>query len=149
LLIEQKNYSHIPTYVFKADAALEAATATGSNGNDKGNMSAPAPVPVPAPIAPKKSAEREKVQSKLDLATAISQLGQGQYEKAANSFLNLGPPSQLGDWIGKVRSCRSSAIPFIHPFYGCGCIRLSRLGTLRSTERSVLWQASPAQRSKR
>jgi COP9 signalosome complex subunit 1 len=51
----------------------------------------------------KKSSERESVQSKLDLATALSHLGQAHYQKAAYYFLRLGPARELGDWIGKVR----------------------------------------------
>jgi COP9 signalosome complex subunit 1 len=53
----------------------------------------------------KKSAERDHVQSKLDLAGALSHLGQGNYEKAAHAFLKIGPAKELGDWIGKVRPC--------------------------------------------
>ncbi|KAF8240594.1 hypothetical protein L208DRAFT_1449465 [Tricholoma matsutake] len=96
LLIEQRNYSHLVTYVFKADAALDAASATapatnsslpaGSSGNNN----------------KKKSSERESVQSKLDLATALSHLGQANYQKAAYFFLRLGPARELGDWVGKV-----------------------------------------------
>ena len=48
--------------------------------------------------------EREKVQSKLDLATALSQLGQGAYEKAAASFVRIGSIRSLGDWAQKVRA---------------------------------------------
>jgi len=50
----------------------------------------------------KKSIERDNVQSKLDLATALSFLASASYEKAAISFLKIGPPKDLGDWIGKV-----------------------------------------------
>jgi COP9 signalosome complex subunit 1 len=83
--------------VFKADAALDAATAVanGSNSNQHAASNS------------KKLPERTKWQSKLDLATALSQLGQGNYDKAANSFLNLGSLSDLGDWIGKVWLLRS------------------------------------------
>ena len=42
------------------------------------------------------------MQSKLDLATALSHLSSANYEKAALSFLKVGPPKDLGDWIGKV-----------------------------------------------
>ena len=55
-----------------------------------------------ATTAKKKSAERDNVQSKLDLATALSHLASTSYEKAAISFLKIGPPKDLGDWIGKV-----------------------------------------------
>ena len=55
-----------------------------------------------ATTSKKKSAERDNVQSKLDLATALSHLASASYEKAAISFLKIGPPKDLGDWIGKV-----------------------------------------------
>ena len=42
------------------------------------------------------------MQSKLDLATALAYLAAASYEKAAISFLKIGPPKDLGDWIGKV-----------------------------------------------
>jgi COP9 signalosome complex subunit 1 len=100
LLIDQRNYSHLTTYVFKADAALDAAKA------------AAAPPPAPAGVTAagaaqqkKKAAaggEREDVQAKLSLATALSHLGQGHYEKAASSFLTVGSPTHLGEWLGKV-----------------------------------------------
>lgn len=48
------------------------------------------------------SAEREKVQTKLDVATGLAHLGQASYEKAAATFLKLGPPKGLEDWNGKV-----------------------------------------------
>ena len=51
---------------------------------------------------PATSAEREKVQTKLELATALSYLGQASYEKAATAFVNIGSPKGLGDWNGKV-----------------------------------------------
>ncbi|KAJ8472377.1 hypothetical protein ONZ45_g16676 [Pleurotus djamor] len=92
LLILQRNYSHISTYVFKADAALDAATAgqqSGGSGSGSGS-------------GKKVSEERARVQSKLDFATALSNLGQSNYEKAAYYFLRLGPASQLGDWAGKL-----------------------------------------------
>ena len=104
LLIDQRNYSHLTTYVFKADAALDAAKAAA----------APPPVAgvTAAGAAQQKKkvagADREDVQAKLSFATALSHLGQTNYEKAANSFLNVGPPSNLGDWIGKVCYSRSS-----------------------------------------
>lgn len=43
------------------------------------------------------------MQSRLELANALSHLGQGSYEKAAQSFLRVGAAKELGDWIGKVR----------------------------------------------
>ncbi|KAF8953325.1 26S proteasome, regulatory subunit Rpn7, partial [Flammula alnicola] len=100
LLIEQRNYSHLTTYVFKADAALDAATAANT-APAPGSTGAPAPT-ASAAGSKKKSAERDNVQAKLDLATALSHLGQGTYEKAALCFLKIGPAKDLGDWVGKL-----------------------------------------------
>jgi COP9 signalosome complex subunit 1 len=97
LLIEHRNYAHLNTYVFKADAALDAATAGATA----------APALTAAATTKKKSAERDNVQSKLDLATALSHLSSASYEKAAISFLKIGPPKDLGDWIGKVSFSRT------------------------------------------
>lgn len=93
LLILQGNYSHISTYVFKADTALDAAS------NAASATTTPV-VPGGGPV--KKSQERAKWQTKLDFASALSHLGQGNYEKAANLFLKLGSVKELGDWVGKV-----------------------------------------------
>jgi len=107
-MIEQRNYSHLTTYVFKADAALDsAASAAASSSNNGGDL---AMATTAAGAAKKKgtlgsgsSAERDTYQSKLDLASALSYLGQANYEKAAQCFLKLGPAKDLGDWVGKVR----------------------------------------------
>ncbi|KIJ64919.1 hypothetical protein HYDPIDRAFT_89529 [Hydnomerulius pinastri MD-312] len=116
LVIEQRNYAHIPSYIYKAEGALDtaAALATGAAGSNPG-----APV---QPVSKKPSAEREQVQSKLDFALALSYLGQGNYGKAASSFLRLGPAEQLGDWVGKLVAPGDIAI------YGtlCALASLSR-----------------------
>ncbi|KAJ7151400.1 26S proteasome subunit RPN7-domain-containing protein [Mycena crocata] len=102
LLIEQRNYSHLPTYVFKADAALDAASAAAANTAKEGD---PATAPAAAPLLNKRKAiseDRERVQSKLDFATALSSLASGNYQKAAYSFLKLGPAKDLGEWMGRL-----------------------------------------------
>ncbi|KAJ7507157.1 26S proteasome subunit RPN7-domain-containing protein [Mycena galericulata] len=100
LLIEQRNYSHLPTYVFKADAALDAAQAAAANAKEGEGAASTA-----APLLNKKKAvseDRERVQSKLDFATALSSLASGNYQKAAHSFLKLGPAKDFGDWMGRL-----------------------------------------------
>ncbi|KAF8578837.1 hypothetical protein K439DRAFT_443986 [Ramaria rubella] len=82
LLIEQRNYAHIGTYVFKAEAALEATGAKNDQAS-KANI-----------------ANRDGVQTKLELATALGHFGQSSYDKAAYAFLKLGPARHLGDWAG-------------------------------------------------
>ncbi|KAJ7436393.1 hypothetical protein B0H11DRAFT_2364691 [Mycena galericulata] len=96
LLIEQRNYSHLPTYTFKADAA-QAAVANAKEGEGAASTA--------APLLNKKKAvseDRERVQSKLDFATALSSLASGNYQRAAHSFLKLGPAKDFGDWMGRL-----------------------------------------------
>ncbi|KAH0578571.1 hypothetical protein H2248_003718 [Termitomyces sp. 'cryptogamus'] len=121
LLLEQRHYSHISTYVFKAEAALEAAQNSSNTGNGGNGDSTGVPTPSVTTGKKKSSLERQQVQSKLELATALSHLGQASYEKAAQSFLRIGPAKELGDWIGTVVSpgdiavygtlCALSALP--------------------------------------
>lgn len=95
LVIEQRNYAHISSYIFKAEGALDAASAAAASNTASGsggNFTAP---------THKKSAERDQVQPKLNFAMALSHLGQANYEKAANFLLKVGPSDSLGDWIGK------------------------------------------------
>lgn len=104
LLIEHRNYAHMSTYVFKADAALDAA-----NSVRVGPASGPtAPANAASAIKDKAAAEREKVQSKLDVSIALSYLGQGSYEKAAQAFLKVGPVKALDDWVGTVSKRHTS-----------------------------------------
>ncbi|KAF9452084.1 PCI-domain-containing protein [Macrolepiota fuliginosa MF-IS2] len=127
LLIEQRNYSHLSTYVFKAEAALDA-TAASAAGNGGASATAPASGAGPStsgtgPNAKKRApTEKEIVQSKLDLASALSHLGQGNHEKAAQSFLRIGGARELGDWVGKLVTQSDIAI------YGtlCGLASMSR-----------------------
>lgn len=116
-MIEQRNYAHISSYVFKAEGALDTASAAAASNATAGSNSAAQP--------PKKSAERDQVQSKLDFAMALFHLGQANYEKAAQLFLKIGPPDSLGDWIGKVGK-------ILYPDNYCLCsLSLSLLVTLR------------------
>ncbi|GBE83515.1 G protein pathway suppressor 1 [Sparassis latifolia] len=99
LLIEYRNYAHISTYAYKADTALEAtANMVRANSNSAG---ATAPASQPS-VKERVTAEREKVQTKLDVAMALSHLGQGNYEKAAGAFVKIGPIKGLGDWTGRI-----------------------------------------------
>lgn len=98
LLIEQGNYPHLTTYVIKADSTLEVAAQNASASSSSGTAAA-------SQLHKKatQSEERTKVQMKLDVATALSHLGQSNYKKAAQTFLKVGPPKGLEDWEGKVR----------------------------------------------
>lgn len=113
LLVEQRNYAHIPTYTFKAESALDATTSTrpvhpaGASGSGTaGGKEGGAPPPRPPQLSDKEkermNAEKERVQTKLDVATALSHLGQGSFDKAATTFVKLGPVKCLEDWGEKV-----------------------------------------------
>ncbi|XP_006455086.1 hypothetical protein AGABI2DRAFT_209370 [Agaricus bisporus var. bisporus H97] len=128
LLIEQRNYSHLSTYVFKAEAALDSTTAaTGTNGGSAGITAASTAGPSASAgnntnAKRKGPTEKEIVQTRLEFATALSHLGQGHYEQAALAFLRIGPAKELGDWIGKLVTPSDIAI------YGtlCGLASMSR-----------------------
>ncbi|KAJ3982946.1 26S proteasome subunit RPN7-domain-containing protein [Lentinula detonsa] len=122
LLIEQRNYSHLPTYVFKAEAALEAVASSAANAAKADNTSGAGSSRKTSAMSP----DREILQSKLDFATALGQLAQSNYERAAYHFLRLssgtGGQGGLGDWFGKLVSPGDIAI------YGsvCALASLSR-----------------------
>jgi COP9 signalosome complex subunit 1 len=80
--LEEGNYAHVSTYVFKAEAALDAA---GSSGDKK--KAGPDPV-------------KDKIQAKLDLAMAVSLLGQANYDNASWAFMKVG--KNLDGWERKV-----------------------------------------------
>lgn len=91
LLVEQLNYAQIYSYVFKAESALESAAAGGAAG----------PAGTGAPSGPGKTdVEYERAKSKLQLASGIAQLGQGNFQKAAWTFLKL--EKNIDDWLGTV-----------------------------------------------
>ncbi|KAK0447207.1 26S proteasome subunit RPN7-domain-containing protein [Armillaria borealis] len=108
---------HVLDMCLSAEAALDAATAAASASANKD-----APTPMVSTGAKKSSPERDRVQSKLDLATALSYLGQDNYEKASYNLLRLGSTKDLGEWIGRLVSPSDIAI------YGtiCAMASLSR-----------------------
>jgi len=87
-MIEQSNYSHLTMYVFKADAALDSATASSSNNGSNLAMATTATgaLKKKGTLGSGSSAERDTYQSKLDLVSALSYLGQVNYEKAVQCF---------------------------------------------------------------
>jgi COP9 signalosome complex subunit 1 len=80
------------------------STAAGVAARKPGGSSAPATTAAAASTSSSSMGEsaREKVQAKLDLASALAYLGQGSYEKAARAFLKIKSIRALDDWAGKV-----------------------------------------------
>ncbi|KAF8624719.1 hypothetical protein AX17_007050 [Amanita inopinata Kibby_2008] len=123
LMIEHRNFSNLTTYLFKAEATLEASMAgngPASSGNATGSGASNSALQA-------RKREKEQIQTKLDLATAFSHLIQTNYEKVALYMFRLGPPKDLGDWIGKLITPGDIAI------YGalCALAGMSR-GTLKT-----------------
>lgn len=152
LAVEQRNYAHIPSYVYKAEGALESLTIGGAVASAAAPSSASTSQVAPqgstmamgtgfgsaiggggfGPSSSgggsgqasqgRKPTDRDQIQTKLEFVLALSHLGTGAYDKAATAFLKLGPPEQLGDWIGKLVAPSDIAI------YGtlCALSSLSR-----------------------
>ncbi|KAG8922261.1 hypothetical protein FRC01_014268 [Tulasnella sp. 417] len=104
ILLEQQNYAHLSTYIYKAETALDASQPAK---NSKAGGAAASP-------------ERTKIQAKLEFASAMAEMGAGRYDKAAYAFLKM--KNDLGDWNGKVVTPSDIAI------YGtlCALASLSR-----------------------
>ena len=106
LLIENRSYAHIPTYVFKAEPALDASTNILRSSALSSVQSAATPHAAATAAQANKSrvaSERQKTQTKLEVATGISHLGLGAFDKAAGAFLRAGSATSLGPWAHKVR----------------------------------------------
>jgi len=78
--------------------------------------------PTGGPTTKKKSTEIVNVQSKLDMATALSHLASTSHERAAISFLKIGPPKDLGEWIGKVGFSSYKIALLKYYFLACGTV---------------------------
>ena len=92
ILLEQQNYAHLSTYIYKAETALDASQpATTGPGGRKATGGAAATAPSP---------DRLRISTKLEFASAMSEMGAGRYDKAAYAFLKM--KRDLGDWNGKV-----------------------------------------------
>ncbi|EKM56660.1 uncharacterized protein PHACADRAFT_253909 [Phanerochaete carnosa HHB-10118-sp] len=105
LLIEQRNYTHIPTYVFKAEPALDASTNALRSSTHISASSAATPHAAATAAQASRDrlmSERQKTQTKLEVATGISHLGLASYEKAASAFVRVGSAASLGAWATKV-----------------------------------------------
>ncbi|KAI0299370.1 G protein pathway suppressor 1 [Multifurca ochricompacta] len=96
LLLEQRSFSHIPTYVFKAESALDSIIASGQSTTSLGiGLGA---------TGPKKADQHHTVEAKLALCTALSHLSTGNYAKAAQDLLQPMSAASLAPWTGTIVS---------------------------------------------
>ncbi|KAH9974350.1 G protein pathway suppressor 1 [Lactifluus volemus] len=92
LLLEQRTFSHVPTYVFKAESALDGVISSGHGSSGLGVSGS------------KKVDQHQTVEAKLALCTALSHLSNGNYAKAAQDFLQPMSATALAPWAGSIIS---------------------------------------------
>ena len=121
---------HISTYVFKAESTLDAsANALRSMSFASASLRSAATPHAGATAAQANKErlmnERQKIQTKLEVATGTRRLGHGAYEKAASAFLRAGSSSNLGVWSSKVNNALTTyAIDYNYSANAClhsGC----------------------------
>jgi COP9 signalosome complex subunit 1 len=100
LLLEHCDYSHIGTYIFKAEAAFAPPEGSKETGKKSSIVHPPGSAAAAAAASAAANPEREKAQAKIDCANGIAFMAQGHYEKAAFSFSKLN--RSLDDWLGPV-----------------------------------------------
>ncbi|KAI9513524.1 26S proteasome subunit RPN7-domain-containing protein [Russula earlei] len=102
LLLEQRSFSHIPTYVFKAESALDSVGTSGHSSTSLGIGQSGA--------AAKKIDLHQAVEAKLALCSALSHLANGNYAKATHGFLHPMSVLTLTPWAGTIVSVGDIAV---------------------------------------
>jgi len=101
LLLEQRSFSHLSTYVFKAESALDGiGTSAHSTSLGVGTSGAGA----------KKIDLHQAVEAKLALCGALSHLTNGNYAKATHDFLQPMSAALLAPWAGTIVSVGDIAV---------------------------------------
>jgi COP9 signalosome complex subunit 1 len=101
LLLEQRSFSHLSTYVFKAESALDGiGTSVHSTSLGVGTSGAGA----------KKIDLHQAVEAKLALCGALSHLTNGNYAKATHDFLQPMSAALLAPWTGTIVSVGDIAV---------------------------------------
>ena len=102
LLLEQRSFSHLSTYVFKAESALDGIGTSVHSSTTLGVGSSGA--------GAKKIDLHQAVESKLALCTALSHLANGNYTKATHDFLQPMSAALLAPWTGTIVSVGDIAV---------------------------------------
>lgn len=97
--IHLHSYLQIPPYIVKAEAALERPQSALLAGNPSIPLSA-AQARAREEEATRVEEERKITNTRLQVARALSSLGQGLYEQAARQFLQV--KGELGEWAKTV-----------------------------------------------
>lgn len=102
LLLEQRSFSHLSTYVFKAESALDGIGTSVHSSTTLGVGSSGA--------GSKKIDLHQAVEAKLALCTALSHLANGNYTKATHDFLQPMSAALLAPWTGTIVSVGDIAV---------------------------------------
>lgn len=102
LLLEQRSFSHLSTYVFKAESALDGIGTSVHSSTTLGIGSSGA--------GAKKIDLHQAVEAKLALCTALSHLANGNYTKATHDFLQPMSAALLAPWTGTIVSVGDIAV---------------------------------------
>jgi COP9 signalosome complex subunit 1 len=106
--MEQRSFSHIPTYVFKAESALDSIGPSGHSSSSLGYVSSAAGSG--GTSGTKKIDLHQSVEAKLALCTALSHLANGNYAKATHDFLQPMSAAALAPWNGNIVSVADIAV---------------------------------------
>ncbi|KAI8617778.1 26S proteasome subunit RPN7-domain-containing protein [Chytriomyces sp. MP71] len=98
--IEQRNFSHVQSYVIKAES-----TPNPSTGSTSSSAMASAPTTSNAPSAAAADAARLLLAAKLKACMGLVHLDAGKYKSAARTFLGVGP-----EIIGKYTEVGSTRV---------------------------------------
>jgi hypothetical protein len=109
--IHLHSYLQIPPYIVKAEAALERPQSALLAGNPSIPLSA-AQARAREEEATRVEEERKITNTRLQVARALSSLGQGLYEQAARQFLQV--KGELGEWA-KTVSAKTRLKPSVGP----------------------------------
>jgi len=102
LLLEQRSFSHLSTYVFKAESALDGIGTSVHSSTTLGVGSSGA--------GSKKIDLHQAVEAKLALCTALSHLANGNYTKATHDFVQPMSAALLAPWTGTIVSVGDIAV---------------------------------------
>jgi COP9 signalosome complex subunit 1 len=105
--LEQRSFSHIPTYVFKAESALDSIATPGHSSSSLGYGSSAAGA---GGSGSKKIDLHQAVEAKLALCNALSHLMNGNYAKATQDFLQPMSAAALAPWNGTIVSMGDIAV---------------------------------------
>lgn len=137
--LDQSAYATVRSHVIKAESALNSITGSSKSAGDAGSGGTSRGVSLPGMLASAQPGKREEearskryqmLGEKLQVASAIAEMGQSEYTKAAREFLNVSPPQASNSSSSSSReNAATSAAHYVPPadigLYGVLCAMAS------------------------